>query len=406
MARRALVCGFVACAIAFPNVALGKAIQPLCEGRGLTVDVGFARGGAHACSITRARGQLRLNLQIRPEVEPSNPSPWYSVRVNARRGEPLTLNLDYGRYNHRYHPHTATQIGQWTRLAPHQVIVGQNKSQAEIRFDLQAGTNFIAAQPFDPVIDMTAALDAKVATGTLSRTVFGQSKAGIPFISYQTSTPKAEGTLILLTRQHPPGVAGEWAFDAFVEVILGDDPAARALRNRFNILILPNLNPDGIARGFWRANGGLIDLNRDWGPFTQPETSAAAAHIIAATAQAPPIAMMDFHATNRDVIYAQPLSATVTPAGLVDRWLAAWRDALGERAPSIDRAHNASNANSKTWARIQFGIGAITYEVGDNTARATAEDNARLAARLFIVEALALPAQSASPISSTNGATP
>ncbi len=41
-----------------------------------------------------------------------------------------------------------------------------------------------------------------------------------------------------------------------------------------NFLILPLLNPDGMALGHWRHNLGSVDLNRDWGIFGQPETTA------------------------------------------------------------------------------------------------------------------------------------
>jgi hypothetical protein len=60
------------------------------------------------------------------------------------------------------------------------------------------------------------------------------------------------------------------AYRAFV-VMQQDDQAAgfpRKAPHRAGA----NANPDGVDKGHWRLNDGGVDLNRDWGPFTQPET--------------------------------------------------------------------------------------------------------------------------------------
>jgi predicted deacylase len=76
---------------------------------------------------------------------------------------------------------------------------------------------------------------------------------------------------------------------------------------RFRFLIVPELNLDGIAQGHWRTNAGLKDLNRDWGPFEQPETRAvrnALFDLIEVGAR--PMLLLDFHATRRTVLYTPP----------------------------------------------------------------------------------------------------
>ena len=57
------------------------------------------------------------------------------------------------------------------------------------------------------------------------------------------------------------------------------DDAALALEQcqvDYHIVDDDVLKPDGVADGHWRHNDGGKDLNRDWGPFTQPETQAVA----------------------------------------------------------------------------------------------------------------------------------
>ena len=57
----------------------------------------------------------------------------------------------------------------------------------------------------------------------------------------------------------------------------------------------------------WRLNAGGIDLNRDWGTFSQPETTALSQWIVAAAGGRRVVSMMDFHSTDKTVIYAPPL---------------------------------------------------------------------------------------------------
>jgi cytosolic carboxypeptidase protein 6 len=378
-------------AVIAPGAASGTGQRTLCQGAGVAVEASFARAGARACSVRRVLGVTTVRLEIRPETTPINPSPWYAVRLVSRREQPVVITLDYGEHRHRYRPHVQPEGAAWQAVPSEQVVVDDDAHSAQINLRLPAGRTLLAAQPFEPVTQLTAGLDRHVTSGLLQRRVIGQSVAGLPILAYDTQPVDAQVSLVLLTRQHPPEVTGEWAFDAFTETVLGDTALARAFRDKVAIVMLPLINPDGIAGGYWRSNRGLVDLNRDWGPFTQPETRAASSHILSMVAQRPAIAVIDFHATNRDVIYAQPVSADLRPVGFVDRWLSAWTTSLGENAPEIDRGHNATQPTSKTWARLSLGVAAFTYEVGDNTPHTDAEDRARRAAEVFMAEALLLP---------------
>jgi cytosolic carboxypeptidase protein 6 len=381
----------VGCVLASPVVAQVSAPTPLCRGLGISVDVRFARAGGYRCQVHRVLGRAEVHLEVKPETTPINPSPWYAIRLTSQSARLASVRLNYGPYRHRYHPHVKSNLQAWSQVPVEYVTTTADGHQTTVQVALERGTNWFAGQPFDQPALMTRALDQKVTSGELIKTNYGQSRADIALVGYQTTRDQREGSLVLLTRQHPPEVAGEWAFDAFVDEVLGSSNIALAFRARFGVVILPVVNPDGIAAGHWRTNLGLVDLNRDWGPFAQPESRAAADFITQATHQSPPIAMIDFHATNRDVIYAQPKGDALFPTGLVNNWLENWTRALKENAPTIDRSHNASNANSKSWGRVTFGIAAITYEVGDATPRQQAEERARLAAKIFMEQALVMP---------------
>ncbi|MBW3535097.1 MAG: peptidase M14, partial [Gemmatimonadetes bacterium] len=71
--------------------------------------------------------------------------------------------------------------------------------------------------------------------------------------------------------------------------------AGRLVDRRVQFLAVPLLNPDGVARGHWRANRGAKDLNRDWGEFSQPETRAVKTWLEALPQSVRPVAMLDSH---------------------------------------------------------------------------------------------------------------
>ena len=68
----------------------------------------------------------------------------------------------------------------------------------------------------------------------------------------------------LYARQHPGETMAEWWMDGALAFLTGDEPEARALRQVATINIVPNMNPDGSARGHLRTNAVGVNLNREW----------------------------------------------------------------------------------------------------------------------------------------------
>jgi murein tripeptide amidase MpaA len=185
---------------------------------------------------------------------------------------------------------------------------------------------------------------------------------------------------MLVGRQHPPEVTGALAMVSFTDEILSDSPLAQQFRDRFDLMIIPNLNPDGVEHGHWRHNMGGLDLNRDWGPFTQPETQAAKSVID--QIEAPGLALfLDFHSTRKNVFYTQPVGADGTEYGFTAEWLKRARAKLPSYAFDRQGAHNVDLPTSKTFIFEAFGIPAITYELGDETDRTEIAETARIFAQ-------------------------
>ncbi|MEL6347656.1 MAG: M14-type cytosolic carboxypeptidase [Myxococcota bacterium] len=69
----------------------------------------------------------------------------------------------------------------------------------------------------------------------------------------------------IVARQHPAEVMAEWFAEGLLERLLErPDEQVNALTARATLYVVPNMNPDGSARGHLRTNAMGADLNRSW----------------------------------------------------------------------------------------------------------------------------------------------
>ena len=68
----------------------------------------------------------------------------------------------------------------------------------------------------------------------------------------------------LYARQHPGETMAEWWMEGAVDLLLSADPVATRLRTAATLHLVPNMNPDGSARGHLRTNAAGVNLNREW----------------------------------------------------------------------------------------------------------------------------------------------
>ncbi|MEL6860980.1 MAG: M14-type cytosolic carboxypeptidase [Pseudomonadota bacterium] len=96
--------------------------------------------------------------------------------------------------------------------------------------------------------------------------VLGQTLDGRNLDLLQIGTPGPEKrTLWITARQHPGETMAEWWMEGFLERLL--DPIcanARDLLDKAVLYVVPNMNPDGSARGHLRTNAAGVNLNREW----------------------------------------------------------------------------------------------------------------------------------------------
>lgn len=327
----------------------------------------FEGASASACAVT---GERDFTLLVTPEhALPINPSPWYAFRYEASGEAPVTVTLRYLGGRHRYAPKWSDGNGAWRDLPVEAVAEGDG-----MRVRLPVGEGIVAAQEIITPADARADLARwSAATGAQVFTL-GTSHDGRAIEAIRLGRPDAPRLVILLGRQHPPEVTGAIAMEAFVDAL-----ATRADKlGDVQFLIVPMLNPDGTARGHWRANRGAVDLNRDWGTFTQPETRSVKTWLNGLPQGVRPVLMVDFHSTRTNLFYVQGNEASPAQQRFLAAWLGGKEQAFAGYPFTIEpRNANPGSGTSKNWFFETYAIPAYTYEVADDADR----DATRAAAR-------------------------
>ena len=362
--------GLLLVVVAVPAAAADR----FCQNGNFTIDARYDGGNFDRCKF---RGINKVELTIRKEdKEVVVDQPWFSFRVTARQPGELRIKLKFPQAYARYWPKLSADGTTWRRAADNNVTFLKKKKHLELTVDVDAAGTWVSAQELltaayydDWLAELDALTDFNVAK-------IGQTVNGRP-IHLVKNANKPE-VIILLGRQHPAEVPGAIAMREFVNTVVADTELARAFRERFTLRIIPLLNPDGVARGHWRHNARRTDLNRDWGPFTQPETQSVA-QLLAGLDKLNmrPRLMLDFHATNFTdsmLFYTQREQDVTDPYDFANSWLARVR----ERAPHYDFIHDprptSEQPNTKGYFYTRYGIPAFTYEVGDEADRAALID--------------------------------
>lgn len=99
-----------------------------------------------------------------------------------------------------------------------------------------------------------------------SVSVLGQTLDGRDLDLITIGTPGPEKRAIWVTaRQHPGETMAEWWMEGFLERMLDPISAiSKDLLSRAVFYVVPNMNPDGSARGHLRTNAAGVNLNREW----------------------------------------------------------------------------------------------------------------------------------------------
>jgi len=347
--------------------------QDFCTSGSLLADAHFEGGNLGRCSVSD-EGIFELTLY--PEdAPPINVSPWYAFRLSGKQGEQAVVRMQFEDGYARYWPKISPDGENWIPLSEEQILVSDGGTRMEIRLVLDQSQLWIAGQE----ICNTAYYDRWIrelsAHEEVTTRLAGKSVQGRPVYMAQTADKKE--MILLLGRQHPPEVTGALTMRPFIHILLSDTELARQFRERYKLVIFPMLNPDGVVAGYWRHNVNSVDLNRDWGLFTQPETQIVRDWMSEAGKNDVQIRLMlDFHSTTSNVFYTQRDIDDRKAAGFTRQWLTSAAERLPDFEFERDAAEPSDQANSKNYFHLTYGIPAITYETGDETRRDQIESSA------------------------------
>ncbi|MDJ0916845.1 MAG: M14 family zinc carboxypeptidase [Woeseiaceae bacterium] len=351
-----------------------------CDTGLFQVDDGFVGARRGACDVI-ADNRVRLHI-VREDDKVRNPSPWYAFRLMGAESETVSVTLDYGDWKHRYVPKISRDGRTWS-VAPEAMFTQPSENTLELSLKLSSEPVWIAGNPMLLPADYEVWARSLAHETDASLSIAGRSIKGLPIYRLESGADNEE-VIFLTGHQHPPEIPGAIAMLEFLETLYAETELAAEFRDRFHIVSLPLLNPDGIIYGHWRHNLGGTDLNRDWGPFAEPETRVIKQTLDELDEQDKRVRMfMDFHATKDNRFYTQ--SEPTAPEGFSAEWLARSGARISNDYVFVnDPRPTSPTANGKNYMYKRYGIPSLTYEVGDETPEESNRDATRVFAEEFM----------------------
>lgn len=373
-----------------------------CEFAQISFKVDFETARLNSCKVLDDGSYI---LTTDAENRPINPSPWYAFTINPKvdsitekqANKLVTITIAAVNAKPRYPPKMQLPNGSWQSLDFEVTQAGM-----KISLTLNEKPIKIAGQPIINNSDYDTWANDFADKGAFEKVNIGHSTQGRSIFALVNKKATNNEWLVLIGRQHPPEITGAMAMLSFADSInasaINSSTELRAFYERFNVLIVPNVNPDGVASGNWRHNIKGADLNRDWGKFEQVETKVVNAYmqnLLAATSSQTPklVFAVDFHSTQQDVFYTMPNDYSVAPADFSDTWL----EKIKANTVSSFVVRNRPGTSPgrgvfKQYIADTYNVHAITYEMGDNTPKALIDNVAKGSAKELVKLMLATPA--------------
>lgn len=352
-----------------------------CDAGPVTLTADFSAGRMDECKRV---AENEFEIVLVPENTPINSSPWYAFKVQAEQNTDIKITMRVRGDEHRYPPKISRDGKTW-QLQDYQI----RGKRLIMKMTASAKPITIAAQEIinnEYYVDWAKQLTEK---NTFTHSILGQSTQGRPIYKIESRNENANEWVVILGRQHPPEVTGALALFPFVETLLSSSELSNYFLRKYNVLVIPNINPDGVEAGNWRSNANGLDLNRDWVDFSQVETSLINDYLQQLVSQGQKIRFaVDFHSTKSDIFYTMPVDYGVEKAYFVRNWLAE----LDRQMPNFDvvlrPGNNPGLGVSKQYFSDKFGVHAITYEMGDNTDRTKIKRIAFKSANILMINML------------------
>ena len=351
-----------------PLHAQNPVLNKQCLTSIVLVDFDFPGAGNLSCEIINSQ---HIKLFINSETDDSiNPSPWFAIR-KSKHSENIKIELDYGNYNYRYNPKISSDNKVWDNLNMLNILKKNNDKILVIDFLPSNKKQYIASQEIITQSWYYNWFNELKETGKVRSETIGFSVLKKPITMFFIETDIKNPYIIILGRQHPPEVTGAFALKGFIDQLVSPSQLSQNFLNQYNIIFVPLMNPDGVDNGHWRYNVNKIDLNRDWGTFSQPETIAVNEKLIRLTANSKLALFIDFHSTYNNIFYISENSSNNLSKFSLENWINNSSSGLlgiGYNFQLINSS-NKDNGVSKNYIYNKYNIPSMTYEVSDSEDR-------------------------------------
>jgi len=232
----------------------------LSPASGIAVSAIFDSGNIEVVDSTRPDD---IHLRIRDDAGGEHRQ-WFHFRVSGVRGVSLKLHIDnasacsYAGGWPGYRACVSADHVNWRR------VPDTSYDGSRLSVHLTPTTDTVWLAYFEPYSwERHLALIGRCATSPLARVDrLGASVEGRDIDRVMIG----DGPLPVwvIARQHPGESMAEWLAEGLLDTLLGDSVAARAVRERATVHVVPNMNPDGSMRGHLRCNAVGANLNREW----------------------------------------------------------------------------------------------------------------------------------------------
>ncbi len=336
----------------------------------------------------RLNGLKKVNdstyqVYIKPENTPINKSPWYSFRIWSKEPTKILLEFVYPKeYKHRYIPKSSFDGMEWMPFEKKDYDIDTLNKKLKLDLMLGPKKRWISAQEIYNSKFIWNWIDSLSQKDFINQEVVGKSVYGKPIKLLRIKKQTAKNAVVFIGRQHPPEIpGGTIALMSFVQTILADTEVAKKFREKFEVLVFPLLNPDGVDNGNWRHNANGKDLNRDWISFAQPESKSVRDWLINSREKGVTSEYrfgIDFHTSRSTYLLVLDSIPKKVKPNVTNQWI---KNIKLLRNEKLDiRPRSQSLPYCYNWMINQFGMEAVTYEDGDevdrNVVRKRAEDYA------------------------------
>ncbi|VVE04312.1 peptidase M14, carboxypeptidase A [Pandoraea iniqua] len=227
----------------------------------------FDSGAIHVVSAERADD---IHVRI-PQDNAAEFSQWFHFRVQGVAGTPCRIVFDNASetsYPRGWQDYRA--VASYDRVTWFRVPTTYDGRAMTVSFTPAHDSVYLAY--FEPYAEErhlallgTAQNSPLVRSRSLGATIDGRD------MTLLTVGEPGDGKrhIWVIARQHPGETMAEWFVEGLMRRLLGagdwaGDPLAKALLAEAVFHIVPNMNPDGSARGNLRTNAAGANLNREW----------------------------------------------------------------------------------------------------------------------------------------------